>query len=92
MNNIESKQNTTLFTRIIVTYDYHQNTQKKKTKLVEQNNSFKTRSGEVGNRVGIESVISSSDLFSLTSNRRSFSFIHTFTSNHPTNIVASPYH
>lgn len=29
MNNIESKQNTTLFTRIIVTYDYHQNTQKK---------------------------------------------------------------
>lgn len=63
MNNIESKQNTTLFTRIIVTYDYHQDTQKKKTKLVEQNNSFKTRSGEVGNRVGIESVISSSDLF-----------------------------
>lgn len=30
MNNIESKQNTTLFTRIIVTYDYHQDTQKKK--------------------------------------------------------------
>lgn len=84
MNNIESKQNTTLFTRIIVTYDYHQDTQKKKTKLVEQNNSFKRE--VVGNRVGIESVISSSDLFSLTSNTRSFSFTHTFTSNHPTNM------
>lgn len=91
MNNIESKQNTTLFTRIIVTYDYHQDTQKK-TKLIEQNNSFKTRSGEVGNRVGIESVMSSSDLFSLTSNTRSYSFTHTFTSNNPTNIVASSYH
>lgn len=29
-DNIESKQNPTLFTRIIVTYDYHQATRKKK--------------------------------------------------------------
>lgn len=33
-DNIESKQNPTLFTRIIVTYDYHQATRKKNTKLI----------------------------------------------------------
>lgn len=54
-DNIENKQKPTLFTRIIVTYEYHQATRKKTRKL--KNSTVPSReSSEVVNRVEIESV------------------------------------